>query len=370
MAPDSSDAAVAAGLGVLGFAHAHVGMYCREWQRESGNLVRLVAGWDHDEGRLDAACREFGLSAEASVEALLSRDDIGVVVIGAETSRHADLVEAAASAGKAIILQKPLALTMDEADRMVAAVERHGVRFTLAWQMRVDPENLEIRRLMESGEFGRILMVRRRHGLMTHRMPDFENSWHVQPELNHGMWADDAAHAIDFLYWLFGSPLTVMAEIDTLLNPRVPDDHGIAVFRYKDGLMAEVVSSFTCVAGENTTEVIGEKGVIIQNFGDQPSAGAPKPRGAIALKWYTEENGDWRYADFEPPPNQGVRIFGLARPLAAFAAGQREPIASAREGREVLNITLACYRSAESGRRVTIENLETDHIQTEPRPDH
>ncbi len=168
----------------MGFAHAHVGMYCREWKESSGDLVRLIAGWDHDEKRLDAACLEFGLSAETSVAALLARDDIGMVVIGAETSRHADLVEAAASAGKGIILQKPIALTMDEADRIVAAVERHGVRFTLAWQMRVDPENLEIRRVMESGDIGRILMVRRRHGLSTHRMANFENSWHVKPELN------------------------------------------------------------------------------------------------------------------------------------------------------------------------------------------
>lgn len=352
------DVVLPVGMGVLGFAHAHVGMYCREWNQNGGDLVRLIAGWDHDVDRLDRSCREFELESEVSLAGLLAREDIGAVVIGAETSRHADLVEAAATAGKAIILQKPLALTMEEADRIVAVVERTGVSFTLAWQMRVDPENLEIRRLMESGDLGRILMVRRRHGLKTHRMANFENSWHVKPELNRGMWADDAAHPIDFLYWLFGNPVTVTAEIDTLLNPKVPDDHGIAIFRYADGMMAEIGSSFTCVAGENTTEVIGEKGVIIQNFGDQPSAGAPKPRGAIALKWYLDGEDDWHYADFEPPPSQGVRIFGLARPLAEFAAGQRAPIATAREGRDVLHITLACYRSAESGRRVIIDNLE------------
>jgi predicted dehydrogenase len=127
MTLDSSDVAVPVGLGVLGFAHAHVGMYCREWLRESGDLVRLVAGWDHDGKRLETACSEFGLSGEASVETLLGREDIAAVVIGAETSRHADLVEAAASAGKTIILQKPLALTLEEGDRIVAAVERCDV---------------------------------------------------------------------------------------------------------------------------------------------------------------------------------------------------------------------------------------------------
>jgi predicted dehydrogenase len=220
--------------------------------------------------------------------------------------------------------------------------------------MRVDPENLEIRRVIESGELGRILMVRRRHGLKTHRMADFENSWHVKPELNRGMWADDAAHAIDFVYWLFGRPETVTSEIDTLLNPKVPDDHGIAVFRYPDGPMVEVVSSFTCVAGENTTEVIGETGVLIQNFGDGPSTSVPQAPGSVALKVYTEANGDWRIADFEPPSSQGVRIKGLSGPLAEFMAGRRPPIATAEEGRDVLEMTLACYKSAGSGQRVTL----------------
>lgn len=358
METENTESVLPVGVGVLGFAHAHVGMYCREWKENCGDLVHLIAGWDHETDRLDRSCQEFALEPENNLAGLLTRKDIGAVVIGAETSRHAELVEAAAAAGKTILLQKPLSLTMEEADRIVEAVESTGVRFTLAWQMRVDPENLEIRRVMESGDLGRILMVRRRHGLKTHRMENFENSWHVKPELNRGMWADDAAHAIDFLYWMFGSPVTVTAEIDTLLNPKVPDDHGIAIFRYEDGMMAEVTSSFTCVAGENTTEIMGENGVIIQNFGDQPSAGAPKPRGAIALKWYLDEEDDWHYADFEPPPSQGVRIFGLARPLAEFAAGQRAPIATAREGRDVLNITLACYRSAESGQRITLESLE------------
>ncbi|MEZ5277782.1 MAG: Gfo/Idh/MocA family oxidoreductase [Opitutaceae bacterium] len=350
-----SEVPVPVGLGILGFAHGHVGLYCREWRGAVDSPVRLIAGWDHDRDRLKASCDGFGLEAEASVESLLARGEIAAVVIAAETSMHADLVEAAAAAGKTIILQKPLALTMEEADRVVAAVDRHGVRFTLAWQMRVDPENLEIKRLIAAGVVGRVLMMRRRHGLKTHRMKGFEESWHVRPELNRGIWADDASHAIDFLYWLFGSPRTVMAEIDTLLNPRVPDDHGIAVFRYDDGLMAEVVSSFTCVAGENTTEVIGETGVIIQNFGDQPSAGAPKPPGAIALKWFTEAENRWQIAGFEPPESQGVRIAGLAGPLAEFAVGRRPPIATAREGRDVLRMTLACHRSAESGRRVLIE---------------
>lgn len=340
-------------IGILGFAHAHVSMYCNTWHDMSSERVALTAGWDHDRSRLDTAVEDYGVSACDSPTDLLQRDDIDAVVIGAETNRHADLVVAAAEAGKTIVLQKPLATTMDDGTRIVDAVESSGVRFTLAWQMRFDPQNLKIKELLNSGMLGRLFMIRRRHGLGTHTWPDFNQSWHTDPEQNVGMWADDAAHAIDFLYWLLGTPESVYADIATLLDPEVPDDHGIAIYRYADGTFAEVMSSFTCVAGENTTEVVCEKGVIIQNYGDGPSCNVPREddRG---LKWYLQETGEWTYCDIPSPNDHAVRIFALAEPLLEFMEDRRPGLATAEEGRDVLHMTLSCHRAAETGSRVSL----------------
>jgi len=342
------------GLGILGFAHGHVGSYLNGWRQHPELGVRPVAGWDHDPARRTESCEKHELAACASAERLLGRDDVEAVVIAAETAHHADLAELAARAGKAIVMQKPLALTLEQADRIVAAVEEAGVPFTLAWQMRVDPQNEQIRRWVESGELGRIVMVRRRHGLSTHLWPWIADSWHSDPGLNRGMWADDAAHAIDFLLWLLGEPVSVMAEIDTLVNPDVPDDNGIAIFRYADGTIAEVVSSFTCPAGENTTEIVGTAGVVIQNFGDGPSCNVARPPGGIALKRFVQSAGAWEVSDLEAPPRHGHRIGHLAEPLAAFLRGERGPIADAAEGRTALKMTLACYDSAAQGRRIAL----------------
>lgn len=344
-------------IGILGFAHAHVGMYCREWAQKPELGLRVAAGWDHDAARLAAAAKDFGLAPAASLAAILGDASIKAVVIGSETSMHADLVEQAAAAGKAIVLQKPLCLTMAEADRIVAAVERAGVPFTLAWQMRVDPQNVEIKRLVTEGKLGKVYMVRRRHTLSTHLWAGFDQSWHVKPELNRGMWADDAAHAIDFLYWLLGEPQSVIAEVDTLGNPKIIDDHGIAIYRYAQGTFAEVVGSFVCLAGENTTEITGASGVLFQNFGDGPSAGAPRAPGAVGLKYMLQGDKDWTVSPIASPSNQGPRIAGLSAPLAEFIAGKRPPIATAREGRTVLQMTLATYESARLGRRVSIQEI-------------
>lgn len=339
-------------IGILGFAHPHVGGYCERWRQEPALGVRLVAGWDHDAERAATACQRQQMAQASSPQELLARADVDAVVIASETSGHADLIEQATEAGKAVVLQKPMALTLAEADRIVAAVNRRRVPFTLAWQMRVDPHNLQIKSLLAGGQFGRVFMVRRRHCLPTQQWKDFDKSWHVNPKFNRDIFADDAAHAMDFIYWLRGMPVSVMAELGTLLNPAIANDNGIALFRYADGSFAEVSCTFVAVAGENVTEVICEHGVIIENYGDVPSCNIPWPPGGIQLKWFLTANGKWTLSDLPDIRQQGARIAGLAAPLADFLRGRRPAIATAEEGRDVLRMVLACYASAEQGKRI------------------
>ncbi|MFC5650249.1 Gfo/Idh/MocA family protein [Paenibacillus solisilvae] len=343
------------GIGILGFAHGHVHAYCQEWGHAELE-VQVLAGWDHDLGRLESAGTQYGLTAYSDAAELLARTDIRAVVIAAETSMHAELVELAAAYGKAIILQKPMALTMSEADRIVEAVQKHEVPFTLAWQMRVDPQNIQLKQWIASGELGQLFMVRRRHGLPVGLQADFADSWHADPAYNRDIWADDSSHPIDFIHWLLGVPESVTAEIESLYNPRIPMDNGIAIYRFANGPIVEVSCSFTCTAAENTTEIIGEKGSIIQNYGDVPSCNVPRPEGAAGLKKYIAAAGVWEESDILSPPNHFHRIRGLAKPLAEFIRGTRGPLATAEEGRTSLRMVLAAYVSAREGRRVPLND--------------
>jgi predicted dehydrogenase len=349
-------------VGILGFAHGHVNAYCTQWLQNPDFQIEVAAGWDHDTARLEKAAKDFGLEACTSLEELLARADIQAVVISSETSLHADLVEKAAAAGKAIALQKPLALTLPEADRIVAAVQQYGVPFTLAWQMRVDPQNLQIKEMLQSGDLGKVFMVRRRHGLGTHLWANFNETWHVKPETNRDIWADDSSHAIDFIHWLLGVPETVTAEITSQLDPKIPMDNGLAIFRYPGGTLAEVSCSFTCVAAENTVEVFAEKGTLIQNFGDVPSCSVPRPADAPGQKWFTTAAQQWTHSEFPSPSSHGARIAGLAGPLSEFFHGQRPPIATAEEGRTTLRMTLACYVSTQEGRRVRLDEESIQQV--------
>jgi predicted dehydrogenase len=338
------------GIAVLGWAHGHAGLYAEEIGRMPD--ARILSSWDHDGERAKHNAALYGCTASKNLDEVLADTHVQGVIVAAETSLHAEMCVAAAEAGKAIVLQKPMALNLDDCDRIIGAVSRSGVPFTLAWQMRVDPQNLEIKRIVDQRMLGRIVMFRRKHCLSTHIWPDFDKTWHTQPALNRGIWMDDAAHPFDLVCWLFGKPKSVFAEIDTLLDPAIPDDNGIAVFRMRDGTMVEVVSSFTANAGENTTEIHGDRGTLLQNYGDAVSAATPRASDSPGLRWILNGESGWTDSGIPSPASQAVRIKALARPIVDFFLGQRPPIATVVEGREVVEMLLASYESSATGRRI------------------
>ena len=107
-------------------------------------------------------------------------------------------------------------------------------------------------------------------------------------------------------------------------------------------------------AGENACEVVCEDGTIILNQGDGPSTNIPWPPGAIQLKWFLQRAGQWTISDLPPVKSQGDRIAGLAGPIAQFLHAAREAIATAEDGCNALRLVLACYQSAEQGRRISL----------------
>ena len=341
-------------IGILGFAHGHINAIATQWQEHPEYGVETAYGWDHDAARAEKSCADYGLERCESVQSLLEKD-VQAVIITSETSLHADLVEQAAAAGKNIILYKPMALTMAEADRIVRAVEENGVRFTMAWQMRTDPQNQKMREMIQTEELGKVCLYRRRHALATHTWKDFENAWHVAPAYNRDIFADDSSHPINMMIWMFGMPETVSCEMSTMVNPKIPNDNAVALFKYANGLIAEISCSFTCNASEITTEVYCERGTIQQYFGDGPATRLPRVEGMPGLKWFREGDADWTDSGIPSPDAHGARLRWQAKPLADFLAGA-ESICTAAEGRDSLRLVLACYVSAREGRRVSVND--------------
>ncbi|MFH1085418.1 MAG: Gfo/Idh/MocA family oxidoreductase [Chloroflexota bacterium] len=343
------------GLGVLSFAHAHVSTYCGRIR--AFDDARLVAAWDDDPARGARQAEAFGMAYSPHLQDVLERADVDCVMVGSETNKHADLCIAALAAGKSVFLQKPMATTLADCDRIIAAAERSGQWFSLAFQMRTDPQNIVMRDLVRAGAVGHVGTIRRRHCiplLFSQSFIEGPTHWHTDPVANVGMFFDDATHALDWLVWMLDErPVSVMAEIGNVLTHAAPDDTGAAILRYSSGMFALIYNSSVTWAGENTTEIYGDRGVIIQNYGDNPSC-AFKPPHPIAVKLYQRDKHalGWQDLGLAIPASHGERIAGVARPfIEALKAGQ--PLCTAQEGRLSVEMALACYASARTGRRVT-----------------
>ena len=196
------------GIGIIGFAHGHATIYCQRMLADDD--VRLVACWDDDGSRGREAAERYGLRYSPHLEDVLYDPGIQGVIITCETNRHAEVAIAAAAAGKHILCQKPMALTLADCDRMADAAHKAGVKFMMAYQMRHDPSNAKIKQLVEGGVLGRIGLLRRRHGISMLFSADFVNGptrWHIDPDKNMGMFMDDASHATDFIHWIMGRPM-------------------------------------------------------------------------------------------------------------------------------------------------------------------
>jgi predicted dehydrogenase len=339
-------------IGYLGVAHGHGQAYAARFR--SFPDAELTRVYDRDPERAQAFADRFGLEVAPSPEEVLRASD--AVVVTAETAFHAELCLEAIAAGRAVLCQKPLALTLQECDAVVAAVERAGVHFETAFQMRYDPANVRLRELVHAGAIGRVGWARRRHcipALFDQAFLSGPLRWHADPALNRGMFFDDAVHATDFLRWVFGEPESVVAEIAARLAP--VEDTGLAIYRFRSGVLAELANSATTLVGENTCEVYGDEGVIIQNHDDLVSTGPVRPPQPVLLKVYrrAEHEKGWQDLGLPIPQSHGERIAAVAR---GFLDGLRAgvPRATAWDGRQAVAMVLAAYTSAAEGRRVPI----------------
>ncbi len=343
------------GIGVISFAHGHVVMYCN--QMKQWDDVRLVAAWDDDTARGEKQAASFGMDYSPHLEDLLGRPDIDAVIVTSETNKHTAHCLAAAAAGKQILLQKPMALTVADCDTIIQAVERAGVTLRMAFQMRCDPVNQRMKQMAEEGIFGKIGTLRRRHCLNLLFNETFvtgPSRWHIEPVANKGMFMDDAVHAADFLYWMLGKPVSVMAEIGNALTNCAPDDTGMAIYRFADRSFGLLYNASVTLGAEITTEIYGDQATLHHYFGDGVST-PHAPPGAAPLKLLRRGAGQ-RFEEIHMPIPQthGERIAAVPRPWIDQLLRDELPDCDAHGGKVSTAMCLAAYESAATGMRVLL----------------
>src|ERR1700722_6272048 len=163
-----------------------------------------------------------------------------VLVILTESGRHAEHAIALAPHGKHIIVEKPMALTLDDADEMIRACDRHGVRLFVVKQNRFNVPVTKLRQALERGRFGKLVLGTVR--VRWCRRQDYydQDAWRGTWALDGGVLSNQASHHIDLLEWMMGDVESVFAKARTALVDIETEDTGVVIIKFKNGALGIV----------------------------------------------------------------------------------------------------------------------------------
>ncbi len=324
-------------IGILSFAHMHAASYAAALAARPEAALAGIADPDAARGRKMAA--RFGTAFFDSNRALLEQGLDGVIVAG-ENAFHRPLVEEAVAAGVgAILCEKPLATTTEDAQAMVALCAAHGVRLATAFPCRYSAAFGRLRQQTQSGAIGDVLAVR---GTNRGSMP---GGWFIDRSLSGGgAVIDHTVHVADLNRRLLGREATeVYAEIGHGFYHQDWDDTGFLTIGYEGGVFATLDTSWSRPRtfptwGDVTLQVVGTGGVLDMDMFAQN------------LVHYDDRAGRAAWVNWGGSPDAA-----LIADFLRLAAGEDAPdLATGEDGLRALQVALAAYASAECGQPVGV----------------
>jgi len=312
--------------------------------------LRLTAVSDDDEARARAAGDEQGVAWFANYAEMLDKAKSDIVTLCTPSGVHSSQGVAAARAGKHVITEKPMAITLEQADALVQATDSAGVRLFVVKQNRLNPTIQLLKRAIDKGRFGRIYLANTT--VRWNRPQEYYDSapWRGTWEFDGGAFMNQASHYVDLIQWLVGPVESVVAKTATQARRIEAEDSGVAVLRFRSGAIGVIeVNVLTYPRNwEGSVTIIGERGTA-------------KIGGTAVNK--VEH---WTFADYDdddklvdgvatqPASVYGFGHEGYYRNVLAVLRGEAQPETDGRAGRKSLELILGIYESAKTGRDVPL----------------
>jgi UDP-N-acetyl-2-amino-2-deoxyglucuronate dehydrogenase len=333
------------GCGSIARKHAHV-LHNYLDDAEIGAFV------DRDVTRAQEFSQKYGAPAFGSIDDMMRSigDRIDVISVLTPSGAHCQNVLELAAYGKPLVVEKPLALRLEDADRMIEACDAHGVRIFVVHQNRYNPPIMAARKALDEGRFGRLVMGTVRLRWMRDQKYYDSESWRGTWEHDGGVFMNQAVHHIDMLTWFMGNVETVRSMATTRLVKIEAEDTGVAVLRFNSGALG-VLEATTATRPkdlEGSISILGEKGsVVIGGF-------------------FMNELQTWQFAEPHPmdqdvfathgknPTDFGANLGEYLRGVVAALQTKRAALVDGLEGRKSLELITAIYESIETNMDVQL----------------
>jgi predicted dehydrogenase len=343
-------------VGILGLGHWYSAYGLARALPEYPHAELVAAAW-HDPAQLHEFTAAFGIRGYDDYEALLDGEEVDIVHIAAPVSEIKDITLQAARRGKHMVLGKPMAMTLEEADEMVRAVEEAGV-MCLPFQGIMRLRSADLKTRVDRGEIGDIILLHQtsRWSIAEDWYRSGRPGWFADPgRVPGGAFIDEGIYWIDLFEWLVGSEIVgVEARVANLVHKDIAvEDWGLGTFTFANGVVATLEAAWTITAPRKSgpspkqnsvvrLEVVGTRGEIIDQWFRTP--------GRAVLAAGAE---DWVFERQSEPPFGAASPFPLNQ-LIRGLEGETPPPVTIREARRSLRVALAAYEAARTGRRVDL----------------
>jgi UDP-N-acetyl-2-amino-2-deoxyglucuronate dehydrogenase len=311
--------------------------------------ARLAAVTDVAAG----AARDFaaarGCAVEPSLDDLLARRDVDVVCACVPSGLHAEVGVRAAKAGKHLVVEKPIDVTLEAADRLIAAARQAGVALTVMSQHRFDPGVTELRRLIDDGALGRLVLGEASTKWYRTRAYYDSAPWRGTWAMDGGALLNQGVHYVDLLRWCMGPATQVSAVCTTQAHDIEVEDTALAIVRFASGAVGTITATTAAFPGfPQRLEITGTEGTVTVEDGRLARVALRDAAGT------GQSAGQAAGAAADPGAlDAAVHAAQLADLLAAVDE-DREPAVSGQDGRDALEIVRAVYESSRTGRPVRL----------------
>lgn len=308
--------------------------------------ARLIAVAHHDVERFAELAKRFGVPCVSEAE-LLVHPAIDVIVICTPSGQHAAQAITALQAGKNVLVEKPMALSLADADAMIQAAYDNGVELAVCLQRRTEPLFRSIRQAVSSGDLGELTLA-------SLNLPYYRSDAYYDQATWRGTWAGDGGgvlmnqgiHLIDLLVWYLGDPKVIQAQAATLQRNIEVEDTVAATLQFPGGALAAIAATTTAEPGfPHQLELHGTKGSITVTGEAVTSWTLTEPTAAtVPIPQITASSGAGAGGD-----PRGIDIGGhvsIIRNLVEALQGREPLLVDGNEGRRSLAAVLGIYEAA------------------------
>ncbi|MCG2716296.1 MAG: Gfo/Idh/MocA family oxidoreductase [Candidatus Marinimicrobia bacterium] len=314
------------------------------------NDLKLVAVCDIVKERAKVAGEKYGVDWYTDYQKMLERDDIAVVSICTPSGLHPEHGIAAARHGIHVVSEKPMAITLEGADQLIRTCDQEKVQLFVVKQNRLNTTMQLLKRAVDKNRFGKIYMVQ--SNVFWQRPQGYYDmaKWRGTWEFDGGSFMNQASHYVDAVQWLIGPVESVMAETATMARHIETEDTGSAILKFRNGVIGTInVTMLTYPKNfEGSITILGEKGTV--------------KVGGVAVNhidiWEFEEYDDddrlIEESNYNPPNIYGLGHLPYYQNVIAALKGETEADTDGRSGRKSLELIIAIYKSAQTGKKVAL----------------